>query len=296
MKTFWARLAGAAFAVAATVTAAAAADYRVVSFGDSLSDVGNTFEFTSGSKPASPPYYQGRFSNGPVWTEILAGGAMNKFSSAINNAKDTNFAFGGAYAGTGGQVPTIPTQIGAYLQKGGKFAAKDVVTLLGGANDIFVLTPASTATNTKKVATAAADAMAANLASVLKAGAKVVVISNLPALDKTPQAKLASGLGTVYALATKTYNTRLAAKVTAARTANPTAKIVVLDLNTLFSSVIASPATFGFTNVTDACVRVPACVSASTATQNEYMFFDDVHPTTHAHEITAFMARWALTH
>jgi len=296
MKTFWARLAGAAIAVAATVGAAVAADYRVVSFGDSLSDVGNTFEFTSGSKPSSPPYFQGRFSNGPVWTEILAGGAMNKFSSVINNAKDTNFAFGGAFAGTGGQVPTIPTQIGAYLQKGGKFAAKDVVTLLGGANDIFVLTPASTATDTKKVATAAADAMAANLASVLKAGAKVVVISNLPALDKTPQAKLAPGLGTVYALATKTYNARLAAKVTAARTANPTAKIVVLDLQTLFASVIADPATFGFTNVTDACVRVPACVKASATEQNKYMFFDDVHPTTHAHAITAFMARWALTH
>ena len=38
-------------------------------FGDSLSDNGNAFKATGGAIPASPPYFNGRFSNGPVWVE-----------------------------------------------------------------------------------------------------------------------------------------------------------------------------------------------------------------------------------
>lgn len=34
--------------------------------GDSLSDPGNVFELTGGERPASPPYFMGRFSNGFV--------------------------------------------------------------------------------------------------------------------------------------------------------------------------------------------------------------------------------------
>ena len=43
---------------------------QIVAFGDSLIDTGNVFAAT-GQPPA--PYYDGRFSNGPVWVEYLAG-------------------------------------------------------------------------------------------------------------------------------------------------------------------------------------------------------------------------------
>src|SRR5262245_37490212 len=49
---------------------------EVVVFGDSLSDTGNVFTVTepvlAEAIPVSPPYFQGRFSNGPVWVERLA--------------------------------------------------------------------------------------------------------------------------------------------------------------------------------------------------------------------------------
>ena len=44
----------------------------VVVFGDSLSDKGNIYEYTKHRMPAAPGYYQGRFSNGPIWPELLA--------------------------------------------------------------------------------------------------------------------------------------------------------------------------------------------------------------------------------
>src|SRR5262245_13726292 len=63
---------------------------KVFVFGDSLSDTGNAFLATGKTIPQSPPYYQGRFSNGPVWVEMLG------YSAKPFLAGGTNFAFGSA--------------------------------------------------------------------------------------------------------------------------------------------------------------------------------------------------------
>ena len=42
-------------------------------FGDSYCDAGNLFIADGGIFPISPPYYKGRFSNGLVWAEHVAG-------------------------------------------------------------------------------------------------------------------------------------------------------------------------------------------------------------------------------
>jgi len=63
-------------------------------FGDSLVDNGNLFGVTRNLVPPSPPYFNGRFSNGPVWVEIL-GPKLGISADSTNN-----FAFGGATSGT----------------------------------------------------------------------------------------------------------------------------------------------------------------------------------------------------
>ena len=40
-------------------------------FGDSNSDDGNAWRISGKVFPASPPYWQGRFGDGPVWSELL---------------------------------------------------------------------------------------------------------------------------------------------------------------------------------------------------------------------------------
>jgi phospholipase/lecithinase/hemolysin len=40
-------------------------------FGDSLSHIGNVFPATGGNYPSSAPYFQGHYSNGLVWVDIL---------------------------------------------------------------------------------------------------------------------------------------------------------------------------------------------------------------------------------
>lgn len=96
----------------------------IVSFGDSLSDVGNTSIGSGGSQPApTADYYQGRFSNGPVWVESLAKDLGVPVPTA-SLAGGTGYAFGGAQTGygtttvAGAQVPNIGTQIAMYLGAG----------------------------------------------------------------------------------------------------------------------------------------------------------------------------------
>jgi len=55
-------------------------DYnRVVSFGDSLSDNGNLAHNIPpfAGAPFLPGYFDGRFSNGPTWIELLANAAKS---------------------------------------------------------------------------------------------------------------------------------------------------------------------------------------------------------------------------
>ena len=47
---------------------------QIVVFGDSLSDNGNQYKNTG--QPPSPPYYNGRFSNGPTWSRVIGPATM----------------------------------------------------------------------------------------------------------------------------------------------------------------------------------------------------------------------------
>jgi outer membrane lipase/esterase len=130
-------LAGAALACAALAAGSAAAQTvanqtysRVVVFGDSLTDNGNLFRLTGGREPASPPYFQGRFSNGPTFVELL-GFNLGGFGTATGS---TSYAFGGARTDTSQSPPGLRTQLGAYLAGGGQFGPNDLVIVYGGAN------------------------------------------------------------------------------------------------------------------------------------------------------------------
>ncbi|KAJ9070170.1 hypothetical protein DSO57_1011329 [Entomophthora muscae] len=61
---------------------------QIVTFGDGFSDIRRTNTQTRGKYPGEP-YYLGRFSNGPVWTEYLADEL---------NATIFNYAYGMARA------------------------------------------------------------------------------------------------------------------------------------------------------------------------------------------------------
>ena len=104
MSRFLRNAAAAALVVAAlgacATTASAQSYTRLVVFGDSLSDNGNLYAVTGGTQPLSPPYYQGRFSNGPVFTELLGFNA-GRYTAGAPVTGSVNYAFGGARTDSG---------------------------------------------------------------------------------------------------------------------------------------------------------------------------------------------------
>ncbi|HAJ03252.1 MAG TPA: autotransporter domain-containing esterase, partial [Brevundimonas sp.] len=146
MSRFMRTAAAAALTLAAGAALAGAANAqsydRLVVFGDSLSDNGNLFLLSGGTQPPAPFYFQGRFSTGPVFVELL-GFSLGRFAAGDSNAGSINYAFGGARTDLSGFPPGMRTQLNAYLGGGGTFDSNDLVSILGGANNIFQGLPAA---------------------------------------------------------------------------------------------------------------------------------------------------------
>ena len=125
----------AAAAVSATLLASAAAAASFTSayfFGDSLTDPGNLYGDTGKQMPLSPPYFEGRFSNGRVWAEHIADDFTAKGLSTAN------FAYGGATAlESDGFPPDLPDQIDGFAGSGALLGRRPVATLWFGSNDIL---------------------------------------------------------------------------------------------------------------------------------------------------------------
>ncbi|MBL8586967.1 MAG: autotransporter domain-containing protein [Methylobacteriaceae bacterium] len=276
----------------------AAAQSRLVVFGDSLSDNGNLAIATGNAQPGYPSL---RFSNGLVWAEQLVGPLANFFPvGPVNNARSVDFAFGGARTDTAvANPPGVPTQVGAYFARGGAFGSNDVVSVWAGANDLFQAIPGAGANPATAqavmsgVATGAAANVAAQVSALAGAGASTIVVMNLPdigvapAFSPTPAAPLAT-------FSSLTFNGALSAGLANVAAARAGANIISVDIASVFDQIRLNPAAFGFANVTQACVAVAACVGGSLATQNSYLFWDGVHPTTAGHALVAQAVRQYL--
>ncbi len=290
-------------------------DYsRIVSFGDSLSDNGNLAnnippDLTKA--PFAPGYFGGRFSNGPTWIEILTdpnnpATSMNRFWSGPTGGLmppytidgNVNAAIGGAETIPGHPLlppdtpPSVQDEIGAFLASGGVFGPNDLVSIQGGANDFFDFSKNPTGSPVD-FANETADNEASNIALAISPsdfgfnspGAKTILVSNLPNLGATPgsngdPATAQNGLGL-----TVIYNTELNQKTEELAAAHPDVNLVQMDWFAALNVVIANPAAFGFTNVTDACILTQSCAAAAKDVQNQYLFWDTVHPTEGGHKL-----------
>ena len=118
--------------------------------------------------------------------------------------------------------------------------------------------------------------------------------ASAPAFEKTPLQGLASGLAQSFD------ETVLADLIPLERFGG----LKVFDLNTydLLGDIKSHPAAFGFTNVNDpvwtgnfASSTSGTLASTIPAVQNQYLFWDQVHPTAAGHRLAADFAYDALT-
>ncbi|WP_433934731.1 autotransporter domain-containing protein [Brevundimonas diminuta] len=283
-----AALAALSLAAVSAAGAASAQNYsRLVVFGDSLSDNGNLYLATGGTTPTSPPYGAGRFSNGPVFTERLGFTAAN-FMGPVTGS--INYAFGGARTDSQAQPLGMRLQLGQYLQRGGKFGANDLVSVLGGANNIFQGLPAAGASpnptgSIAPVAQSAAADINFIVNGIAEAGAGTVLVTNLPKLSLTPQFR-GTPAAPLADYAVTTFNGALLTGLNTTAAARPGTNIILMDLFKVGDVISANPSAFGVSNVTQACFNgVTLC-----ANPDDYFYFDGVHPTAKGHAVIARLA------
>jgi outer membrane lipase/esterase len=276
-----------ALGAALLATGASAQTYgRLVVFGDSLSDNGNLFRASGGTQPQSPPYAQ-RFSNGPVFTELLGFPNLQFFGATTGNV---NNAFGGARTDIQANPPSLQVQLNAYLARGGRFGPDDLVTVYGGANDIFqAVQPASASPNPSGflggVSTTAANNVAALAGRIAGGGAGTVAVFNLPNLGTTPQFAGGPAAQLVDVFGSATFNTRLSSQVAAAAQANTGTNFIFVDVERANAAVRTNPGAFGFSNITTPCLN-PATGAVCSA-PDTFLYFDTVHPTAAGHRFLA---------
>ena len=260
-------------ASSALATTASAQSYgRLVVLGDSLSDNGNLFLASGGTQPPSPPYFQGRFSNGPVFAEQLGFNAA-RFNGPVTGS--INLAYGGSRTDNNVAFPPgMRSQLTTYVARGGAFGPNDLVSVLGGANNIFqslgafaVLPPALQGNPTgfvDPVIRAAVADMNFIVGDIASRGAGTILVTNLPRLGTTPQFS-PTPLAALADYAGSQFNSQLQTSLLTLAPTRPGTNIILFDLAKVSDPIAANPGRFGLTNVTQACFTgVSVCASPDT--------------------------------
>jgi outer membrane lipase/esterase len=288
--------------IAAISPAASAGPFTgLVVFGDSLSDSGNNalvFDSMSGLPAGAArtpvpipgpdfvptfPYASGRYTNGPVWAEVLASNLG--LAAAPSLAGGSDFAFGGAR--TGPALSSFPyslaDQATMFLgQNGGRAPSGNLYVLEGGgddARDAFELLAGGG--DPTPLISAYASNIAALLARLETAGADHILVLNVPDLGTAPAVR---ALGPAAAAAatglTIGFNTALESSLSqlAASAAND---VQLLNLFDLQQRIFSNPAAFGFSDLASACAASIACITDPAAT----FFWDGIHPTAGVHAV-----------
>lgn len=252
-------------------------------FGDSYSDVGNAYIATLGAIPAAP-YYNGRFSNGPIWIEHVAG-AMGLPMLPFLLPNGTDYAVGGAWVTQeqtidSQKVPDVPQQVLTYLgAHGNKADPKALYIIQGGGNDIV----GNLASGIKAQTLGFQIALGISTSELLlrRAGAKNFLIANLFNVGLLPAAQLGPGTA-AFATAASTATNQSLTSLLALEMLLQGIRIERVDVFSLFQAVVTDPTHFGFTDVTDACLTTTEC-----ADPDHTLFWDTFHPTEFGHSFIA---------
>ncbi|NTV09884.1 MAG: autotransporter domain-containing protein [Zoogloea sp.] len=285
------RLLGAAIGALCCPTAFAAQYSDAVFFGDSLTDSG----FYAPLLPAGT----GRFTTnpGPVWSEVLA--AQLGLTAIPSDQGGRNYAAGGARVEQSpgfpdsspltAAAPPLDTQITTYLAStGGQADPHALYSVWAGANDVFYIASTNPAGAASYLAGTAAS-QSGEIARLYAAGARRIVVLNLPDIGSTPFGISQGAAGSAFFTQLSSgYNQALFQNL-----AQAGIPVIGLDSYALLREVEASPARYGFVNATSpACGSTPSllCTSASLVApgaDQTYLFADDVHPTTAGHKLIA---------
>jgi phospholipase/lecithinase/hemolysin len=258
---------------------------QIIAFGDSLSDTGTLFQLTGGLVPPSPPYFEGRFSNGPIWIDYLA----DRFG--LDDTAAQSFAVGGAKAGRDNisteqfglpaslNLPGTLDEIDAFTTQASPVADSNTLFVLwAGGNDLLNL-PSDPNQAFAGIVNAVAD-VSKGIIELAQVGAEQILVPNSIDLGLAPFPRR-NGLAEQATTASVIFN-RLLDGVIPFLERGLGINVIEVDLFSVSQRVAANPGEFGFTNVTD-----PLIEQTTPVNPDEFFWWDQIHPTTRTHQIVA---------
>ncbi len=246
-----------------------------------------------GLKPWGPP---GVDTNPPAGTNYAVGGARSRYHTFdVGGLPPVGLAPGSALF----SPFSLRGQFAQFLaDSGGKPAdANALFVVWSGSNDVGdVLKLAAAGDSVAAIArmTEALQDIGFVLGGLVASGVDALLVPNVPDLGLVPETNsnpFASAAATYFSLL---YDAALSDILGALNVLNPDLTIYRFDSFGFLRAVSASPASFGFTNVDEACllglfVSPPPPGSSVSVCGNpdEYLFWDSIHPTARAHELLA---------
>lgn len=238
-----------------TISTAKSID-KIIFFGDSLSDNGNLYQSFFKIIPKSPPYFQGRFSNGPTWAELVGnyyyhqqyidyhiyavGGA-----TAILHAPASNFI-----------APTnLMLEVNQYfLDSTFQNKSNTLYVIWIGANDYLF----DKKTDPKKLTKAVIDQISWAVTTLIARGANHFLLLNLPDLSYIPFAKQNNIVERLSVLS-QLHNQQFKDMIVKIKTSYPKINLTSIDVYHIFNEVINNPDPYNkkyhihITDVTTSC-------------------------------------------
>ena len=295
----------------------------VVVFGDSLSDSGNIAQFyTPVAQPYGlrvPPGTSFTTNPDPVWAEIVAQAFGASGTNSLSGG--TNYAWGGACVNPSGPceenlVPMQRTerQIDQHLS-GGNADPDTLYMIWGGANDIRAVDkenpsdPQGALDGTLETAEAYLD----QIRTLQDAGARYVVVLNLPDLGATVDARRTGATNpdvpAALSALSRAYNEALDMGISSLGHG-----IVPVNIFALMDEIIEDPENYGFTNTEETacipgsnplrpsgepesivCGPIDSGYLSPPDTDENYLFADGSHPSGATHAAIGSMVISTLT-
>ena len=288
-----------------SISARAASPYDAIYvFGDSYCDVGNIYTFTKGVIPPSPlstppgPYFNGRFSNGPIWVEHVASAwGLPMIASLLGG---TDYAFGGAYVTIPTNdttiPPSVPQQVELYLTSvHGHADPKALYVIEGGGNDILGASNVSAEYLGYEIALGISESELL----LRRAGARNFLVPDLLDVGQLPAATAQGAAFASFASAAAVATNNALNGLLGLEELIEGIRIQRLDVFGLFHDIAADSTVgpsstvshFGFTNINVPCLS-PTLIPCTDP--DHTLFWDAEHPTEFGHAFFAVMVETIL--
>lgn len=221
---------------------------------------------------AVSPAYAAQPSTSPVvFSQIDSGNNFATGSARINLVTTTSTATV--------LIPPVSTQVTHMLARG-PLDPNALYAISGGHNDVFAqLSAGSNAAAVAGIVTAAND-LTAQVTRLQSAGARHLIVVGIMDMTKTPIASMPGDvsdpllLGELVSSFNASLESGLAGK-----------NLLYFNTGKMLNTVIANPAAYGFTNVTDAATPSSLGNPPDAGKETGYLFADIRHPSAQFHKI-----------